>query len=67
VVTKHLSLELLRTPAIRACGADWGGSLNGGISVPTAVAAAVVVNLTSDILQVTPSLASNVRRIAISI
>jgi len=67
VVSENLSLELLGSPAIRACGADRGGGLNSAKTVPAAMTAAVVANLASDILQVAPLLASAVCRFAISV
>jgi len=67
VVSENLSLELLGSPAIRACGADRGGGLNSAKTVPAAMTASVVANLASDILQVAPLLASAVCRFAISV
>jgi len=67
VVAVNFSIELLRRPAVWACGADWGGGLNSSKTVPLAVTPAVVANLAVDILQIAPLLASTVSRFAIAV
>merc|ERR1712012_889971 len=68
VITKNLSLKLLRGASIRACSADCSLGLYGCVTIPPLVTVApVLVYLALDVLQVAPPFASFVSGFAVAI